>query len=86
MLVCKIRVFTAIHKSASATHFVELRSQENQGEWQLFDVVKDPGESKDLSESMPEKLETLKTAWDQYANEYKWDQSPFPRNSQILSH
>ncbi len=37
------------------------------GEWQLFDVVKDPGESKDLSQSMPEKLETLKTAWDQYA-------------------
>ena len=37
------------------------------GEWQLFDVVKDPGESKDLSQSMPEKLEALKTAWDQYA-------------------
>lgn len=39
------------------------------GEWQLFDVVKDPGESKDLSESMPEKLESLKTAWDQYAKD-----------------
>ena len=37
------------------------------GVWQLFDVAKDPGETKDLSEGMPEKLENLKRAWDQYA-------------------
>jgi arylsulfatase A-like enzyme len=38
------------------------------GDWQLFDLSKDPGETKELSELMPEKLETLKTAWDEYAN------------------
>jgi arylsulfatase len=39
------------------------------GEWQLYDVLTDPGEAKDLSNEMPEKLETLKTAWEQYAAE-----------------
>lgn len=39
------------------------------GKWQLFNVVKDPGEAKDLSTAMPDKLETLKAAWDRYAKE-----------------
>ncbi len=39
------------------------------GAWQLFDLSKDPGEVKDLSGLMPEKLETLKTAWGEYAND-----------------
>jgi len=39
------------------------------GAWQLFDLSRDPGEAKDLSGLMPEKLETLKTAWDKYAND-----------------
>ena len=39
------------------------------GKWRLFDVVKDPGEAKDLSKSMPDKLNTLKAAWDRYAKE-----------------
>ncbi|UCG71546.1 MAG: arylsulfatase [Chromatiales bacterium] len=39
------------------------------GTWQLFNVVEDPGESKDLAETMPEKLEDLKAAWDDYASE-----------------
>lgn len=39
------------------------------GVWQLFDLAKDPGEANDLAELMPEKLETLKTAWAEYANE-----------------
>jgi arylsulfatase len=37
------------------------------GTWQLFDVTEDPGEANDLSQAMPEKLETLKAAWDRYA-------------------
>jgi arylsulfatase A-like enzyme len=37
------------------------------GEWRLYDVVKDPGEAKDLSAAMPDKLKTLKAAWDRYA-------------------
>ena len=39
------------------------------GEWKLFNVVKDPGEAKDLSKTMPGKMKTLKTAWDEYAKE-----------------
>lgn len=39
------------------------------GEWQLFNVVKDPGEAKDLSAAMPDKLEILKAAWERYAQE-----------------
>ena len=39
------------------------------GRWQLFNVVKDPGEAKDLSKSMPDKLNELKAAWDDYAKE-----------------
>lgn len=40
-----------------------------QGEWQLFDLAKDPGETDDLSEKYPEKMEELKTAWKLYAND-----------------
>ena len=39
------------------------------GNWQLFDVVKDPGEVKDLSRQMPDKLKALIAAWDQYAED-----------------
>ncbi len=37
------------------------------GVWQLFNVVEDPGEANDLSKVMPDKLRTLKSAWDRYA-------------------
>lgn len=37
------------------------------GEWQLFNVSTDPGETSDLSEAMPEKLTTLISAWNNYA-------------------
>ncbi len=37
------------------------------GEWRLYNVVTDPGEANDLSKAMPDKLETLKVAWEQYA-------------------
>lgn len=39
------------------------------GEWRLYDVVKDPGEAKDLSKEMPDKLKSLIAAWDKYAEE-----------------
>lgn len=38
-------------------------------QWQLFNVAKDPGEAEDLSKSMPDKLNELKAAWDDYAKE-----------------
>ena len=39
------------------------------GEWQLFNLSIDPGETDDLSEKYPEKLEDLKTTWKQYADD-----------------
>ncbi|UTW65411.1 arylsulfatase [bacterium SCSIO 12643] len=36
------------------------------GEWQLFNVVNDPGESNDLAEAYPEKLRELKNDWETY--------------------
>ena len=37
------------------------------GNWQIFKVVDDPGEMRDLSREHPEILEKLQTAWDRYA-------------------
>lgn len=39
------------------------------GEWRLFNVEKDPGESNNLSKTMPEMLQSLQDAWDQYASD-----------------
>jgi arylsulfatase len=39
------------------------------GDWKLFNVVQDPGEAKDLAKEMPQKLEALKAAWEQYASD-----------------
>jgi len=40
-----------------------------QGEWQLFNLLKDPGETDDLSKKYPKKIEELKAAWKQYADD-----------------
>ena len=37
--------------------------------WQLFNMAEDPGEAKDLSKLMPDKLKTLQVAWDSYAKD-----------------
>ena len=37
--------------------------------WQLFNVVGDPGETRDLGAEMPELLKDLQAAWDRYAEE-----------------
>jgi len=39
------------------------------GEWKLFNVDDDPGEANDLSKKLPEKLQTLKAAWEKYASD-----------------
>lgn len=39
------------------------------GEWSLHNVVKDPGEARDLSDEMPKKLDELIAAWDAYSKE-----------------
>jgi arylsulfatase len=38
-------------------------------DWKLYDVVNDPGETKDLAKTHPEKLNKLKAAWDDYAKD-----------------
>jgi arylsulfatase len=39
------------------------------GEWQLFNLAEDPGETNDLAATLPELLEELTAAWQQYADE-----------------
>jgi arylsulfatase/uncharacterized sulfatase len=39
------------------------------GQWRLFNMVEDPGETRDLSAEAPEALEELLVAYDQYAEE-----------------
>jgi hypothetical protein len=39
------------------------------GTWQLFNVVEDPDESRDLAEEMPNLLEELRAGWERYAEE-----------------
>jgi arylsulfatase A-like enzyme len=39
------------------------------GEWQLYNVAEDPGETNDLSEKMPELLKELRAEWKRYASE-----------------
>jgi arylsulfatase len=39
------------------------------GTWYLYNVVVDPGETRDLASEMPDKLKTLQAAWEAYADE-----------------
>jgi arylsulfatase len=39
------------------------------GEWLMFDLSKDPGETEDLSEQKPEEMTKLMAAWDEYVKE-----------------
>ena len=39
------------------------------GEWRLYNASDDPGETKDLADSMPELLAELTSAWDAYAGQ-----------------
>ena len=39
------------------------------GEWQLFNMAVDPGETEDLSKKQPQKMAELKAAWEQYSDE-----------------
>ena len=39
------------------------------GEWELYDIAKDPGETTDLSDSYPDVKKQLINAWDDYAKQ-----------------
>ncbi len=39
------------------------------GNWQLYNVVDDPGETRDLTEEHPEILRNMRAAWDRYAKD-----------------
>lgn len=39
------------------------------GEWKLYNVTEDPGETQDLSGDQPATLEELKAAWEHYAKD-----------------
>jgi arylsulfatase A-like enzyme len=46
-----------------------LKTAGGTGEWELFNIKNDPGETKDLSKQEPEKTKALHALWDQYATE-----------------
>ena len=48
---------------------VSIAAPYGDGQWRLFDVVKDPAETKNLGEKFPETLQRLRTAWKAYADE-----------------
>jgi hypothetical protein len=37
--------------------------------WKLYNVIEDPGETRDLSKEQPAILQELQTAWNQYAKD-----------------
>ena len=39
------------------------------GEWHLYNVVEDPGETKDLSAEMPELLKELQAEWEEFLHQ-----------------
>jgi len=39
------------------------------GDWQLFDLTRDPGETRDLSATEPKRLSHLEAEWERYAKE-----------------
>ena len=46
-----------------------LKTAGGTGEWELFNIKNDPGETKDISKQEPEKTKALLALWDQYATE-----------------
>lgn len=54
------------------------------GDWELYNLRADPGETVDLSEQMPEKLAQLKEAWERYAENTQviWG-DPIPTNALV---
>ncbi|EXJ69786.1 uncharacterized protein A1O5_06857 [Cladophialophora psammophila CBS 110553] len=52
-------------------HFSKERGGAGEGDegWELFNVVDDPGETKDLAETEPKKLQELLACWDEYVSE-----------------
>jgi arylsulfatase len=56
-------------------------------DWQLFNLVEDPGEQYDLSDKFPQKKEKLITLWDEYAKTngvILGNRSPFEQASKQL--
>jgi len=39
------------------------------GQWRLFNLADDPGETRDLSSALPDKMKKLQLAWDEYARD-----------------
>jgi arylsulfatase len=46
-----------------------IREPFGSGDWQLFDMAADPGESNDLAAQHPEVIQNLADQWDVYADE-----------------
>ena len=40
-------------------------------QWHLFNIVRDPGETQDLKQTMPERFESMKILYDKYEQDYR---------------
>ena len=48
---------------------VHMPSPWGNGEWQLFNLNRDPGETTDLSAKLPEQVAALRASWESYAEQ-----------------
>jgi arylsulfatase A-like enzyme len=48
---------------------VRLPAPAGHGEWQLFDLAKDPGETHDLADEMPETLDEMIARWQSFSDQ-----------------
>jgi arylsulfatase len=48
---------------------VKLPPPEGNGEWQLFDLEKDPGETDNLADRMPEALDDMVARWEAFVRQ-----------------
>ena len=52
---------------AGAWKLVQMPAPYGNGAWQLYNLDTDPAEAEDLAGRHPDKVATLKAAWDEYA-------------------
>ena len=56
------------------------------GQWHLYDIVRDPGETRDLAEAQPERLQAMLSAYQRYARDNKVLEVPegYSHTNQLL--
>ena len=66
---CNVKILQAEVNDLLAYKAVSIAPPYGNGDWQLYNVVDDPGETLDIAKAQPEVLKKLQTAWDTYARD-----------------